>query len=72
MFDFFNNINPVAFNIPIGEGFPVFWYAIIIVAGIFLGGLWAAKEVELIPMWYSDQAVTDNTISESTIDIPRA
>jgi phosphatidylglycerol:prolipoprotein diacylglycerol transferase len=46
MFDFVNDINPAAFNIPIGDGFPVFWYAIIIVAGIFLGGLWAAKEIE--------------------------
>jgi phosphatidylglycerol:prolipoprotein diacylglycerol transferase len=46
MFDFFNDIGPVAFEIPIGDGFPIYWYAIIIVAGIFLGGLWAAREIE--------------------------
>ncbi len=47
MFDFFKDIDPVAFTIPIGEdGIPIFWYAIIIVAGIFLGGLWAAREID--------------------------
>lgn len=39
-------IDPVAFVIPIGEGFPVYWYGILIAIGIALGAWWAGREIE--------------------------
>jgi phosphatidylglycerol:prolipoprotein diacylglycerol transferase len=38
-------IDPVAFTIPIGEGFPIFWYGIIVTLGIALGAWWGAREI---------------------------
>ena len=38
--------DPIAFTIPIGGGFPVFWDGIIIVAGILIGTIWGSREVE--------------------------
>lgn len=39
-------IDPVAFSLPFGEnGFPVYWYGILITLGILLGSLWGAREV---------------------------
>ena len=38
-------INRVAFTIPIGEGFPVFWYGIIVTVGIAIGAVWASREI---------------------------
>ena len=38
-------LDPVAFTLPIGEGFPVYWYGIIITLGIALGSLWGAREI---------------------------
>jgi phosphatidylglycerol---prolipoprotein diacylglyceryl transferase len=37
--------DPVAFTIPIGDGFPIYWYGILITAGIALGVWWAAREI---------------------------
>lgn len=37
--------DPIAFTIPIGDGFPIYWYGILITIGIALGVLWAAREV---------------------------
>ncbi len=37
--------DPVAFTIPIGDGFPIYWYGILITVGIALGVWWAAREV---------------------------
>ncbi|MCA9980939.1 MAG: prolipoprotein diacylglyceryl transferase [Anaerolineales bacterium] len=39
-------IDPVAFVIPLGEGFPVYWYGILIALGILLGAWWAGREIE--------------------------
>lgn len=39
------NIDPIAFTIPIGEGFPIYWYGIIITFGIILGSVWGAREI---------------------------
>ncbi|MCA9969238.1 MAG: prolipoprotein diacylglyceryl transferase, partial [Anaerolineales bacterium] len=45
MFDAIN-IDRVAFTIPIGDGFPVYWYGIIVTFGIMLGAWWAGREIE--------------------------
>lgn len=45
MLDFLQ-IDPVAFTIPIGDGFPIYWYGIIVVIGIAIGALWAGREIE--------------------------
>lgn len=38
--------DPIAFTIPIGEnGFPIYWYGILITIGIALGVWWAAREI---------------------------
>ena len=37
--------DPIAFTIPIGDGFPIYWYGILITIGIALGVGWAAREV---------------------------
>lgn len=37
--------DPIAFTIPIGDGFPIYWYGILITIGIALGVWWAAREV---------------------------
>lgn len=39
-------IDPVAFTLPIGEGFPIYWYGIIITVGIAIGAWWAGREIE--------------------------
>jgi phosphatidylglycerol:prolipoprotein diacylglycerol transferase len=39
-------IDPVAFTIPIGEGFPIYWYGIIVTLGIALGAWWGAREID--------------------------
>lgn len=38
-------IDRVAFTLPIGEGFPIFWYGILITIGIAIGAWWAAREI---------------------------
>jgi phosphatidylglycerol:prolipoprotein diacylglycerol transferase len=38
-------IDPVAFTIPIGDGFPIYWYGIIVTVGIAIGVIWAAREI---------------------------
>ena len=38
--------DPVAFTLPIGDGFEIFWYGIIITVGIAIGAWWAAREIE--------------------------
>ena len=35
------NIERVAFNLPFGDGFPVYWYGIIITSGIIVAFLYA-------------------------------
>jgi phosphatidylglycerol:prolipoprotein diacylglycerol transferase len=41
------NIDPVAFTLPFGEnGFPIYWYGIIVTLGIAVGAWWAGREVE--------------------------
>ncbi|MDX1664824.1 MAG: prolipoprotein diacylglyceryl transferase [Candidatus Promineifilaceae bacterium] len=46
MLDFLST-DPIAFTIPIGEnGFPVYWYGILITVGIALGAWWAAREID--------------------------
>jgi phosphatidylglycerol:prolipoprotein diacylglycerol transferase len=45
MLDFFQP-NPVAFTIPIGDGFPIHWYGIIVTLGIAAGAWWAGREVQ--------------------------
>ncbi len=45
MLDFFNT-DPVAFTIPIGDGFPIHWYGIIVTLGIAIGAWWAAREIQ--------------------------
>lgn len=39
-------LDPIAFTIPIGDGFPIYWYAIFVTVGIGAGAIWAAREVE--------------------------
>ncbi len=39
-------IDPVAFTIPIGNGFPIHWYGIIVTLGIAVGAWWAGSEVK--------------------------
>lgn len=39
-------IDPVAFTIPIGDGFAIHWYGIIVTLGIAVGVVWAATEVK--------------------------
>jgi phosphatidylglycerol:prolipoprotein diacylglycerol transferase len=39
------NIDPIAFTIPIGDGFPIYWYGIIVTIGIALGAWWGAREI---------------------------
>lgn len=40
-------LDPIAFTIPIGEnGFPIYWYGILIAIGIGLGAMWAGREIE--------------------------
>jgi phosphatidylglycerol:prolipoprotein diacylglycerol transferase len=39
-------INPVAFTIPIGDGFPIHWYGIIVTLGIAIGAWWSGREVK--------------------------
>ena len=38
-------IDPIAFTIPIGDGFPIYWYGIIVTVGIAIGVLWGAREI---------------------------
>jgi phosphatidylglycerol---prolipoprotein diacylglyceryl transferase len=45
MFDSIN-IDPVAFTIPIGNGFPIYWYGIIVTLGIAVGAFWAGREIQ--------------------------
>lgn len=46
MLDFLQ-IDPIAFTLPIGEnGFPIYWYGIIITIGIALAAWWAGREIE--------------------------
>jgi phosphatidylglycerol---prolipoprotein diacylglyceryl transferase len=45
MLDFLK-IDPVAFTIPIGDGFAIYWYGIIVTVGIALGAWWAGREIE--------------------------
>jgi phosphatidylglycerol:prolipoprotein diacylglycerol transferase len=45
MFDSIH-IDPVAFTIPIGDGFPIHWYGIIVTLGIAIGSWWAGREVQ--------------------------
>lgn len=45
MLDFLKT-DPIAFTIPIGEnGFPIFWYGILVTIGIALGAWWAVREI---------------------------
>lgn len=39
-------LDPIAFTIPIGEGFPIYWYGILIALGIATGAWWAGREIE--------------------------
>ena len=40
-------LDPIAFTIPIGEnGFPIYWYGILIAGGIAVGAWWASREIE--------------------------
>jgi phosphatidylglycerol---prolipoprotein diacylglyceryl transferase len=39
-------LDPVAFTIPIGDGFPIYWYGIIVTVGIALGAWWGAREIK--------------------------
>ncbi len=38
-------IDPIAFTIPIGDGFPIYWYGIIVTLGIAIGVVWGAREI---------------------------
>lgn len=38
-------IDPVAFTIPLGNGFDIYWYGIIVTLGILAGVWWAAREI---------------------------
>lgn len=44
MLDFLQT-DPVAFTIPIGDGFDIHWYGIIVTLGIAIGAWWAGREV---------------------------
>ena len=37
-------IDPIAFTIPIGGGFPIYWYGILVTLGIAIGVWWGARE----------------------------
>ena len=39
-------IDPIAFVIPIGDGFPIYWYGIIVTLGIAIGAIWAGREIQ--------------------------
>ena len=39
-------IDPVAFVIPIGDGFPIYWYGNIVTLGIAVGAIWAGREIQ--------------------------
>ncbi len=39
-------IDPVAFTIPLGDGFHVYWYGIIVTLGILAGIWWAARDIQ--------------------------
>jgi len=39
-------IDPVAFVIPIGDGFPIYWYGIVVTLGIAVGAIWAGREIQ--------------------------
>jgi len=39
-------IDPVAFTVPIGDGFPIHWYGILVTLGIAIGAWWAGREVK--------------------------
>lgn len=39
-------LDPVAFVIPIGNGFPIYWYGIIVTLGIAVGAIWAGREIQ--------------------------
>jgi phosphatidylglycerol:prolipoprotein diacylglycerol transferase len=39
-------IDPVAFVIPIGDGFAIYWYGIIVTLGIAIGTIWAGREIQ--------------------------
>ena len=45
MLDFLKT-DPIAFTIPIGDGFPIYWYGIVIIIGIGLAAWWASREIE--------------------------
>lgn len=45
MLDFLQ-VDPVAFTIPIGDGFDIYWYGIVITLGIALAAWWAGREIE--------------------------
>jgi phosphatidylglycerol:prolipoprotein diacylglycerol transferase len=38
-------IDPIAFTIPIGDGFPIYWYGILVTLGIAIGVIWGAREI---------------------------
>lgn len=40
------SIDPIAFTIPIGDGFPIYWYGIIVTFGIAVGAFWAGREIQ--------------------------
>jgi phosphatidylglycerol:prolipoprotein diacylglycerol transferase len=39
-------IDPIAFTIPIGDGFAIYWYGIIVTVGILAGIWWASREIQ--------------------------
>jgi prolipoprotein diacylglyceryltransferase len=39
-------IDPVAFTIPLGDGFDIYWYGILITLGIAIGAVWASNEIK--------------------------
>ncbi len=39
-------LDPIAFTIPIGDGFPIYWYGIIVTLGIAIGAFWAGREIQ--------------------------
>ncbi len=39
-------LDPIAFTIPIGDGFPIYWYGIIVTMGIAIGAIWAGREIQ--------------------------
>lgn len=40
------NLNPIAFTLPLGDGWPVYWYGIIIAVGFLLAILYGMKNAE--------------------------